>query len=120
MVQTIARFYGRTLVQPGPTSERDKELWHTLATYDRLRPRARSAQECDSLAVLVRWRDEQIAMTHTSDWEGSNSFRRWIPDGVRLPPALRAGLSHVAERMAVRWYLNRIPSSPLLSEKKNE
>lgn len=49
------------------------------------------------------------------DWADSPNHKRWIPEGRKLPPALRQNWSKQIERLIIARYMNKIPRREQLS-----
>lgn len=115
-IQTIGRFRAR--VVSNPEDERNHVLWQAIASYGTTRFVSKQVSKMD-LAALAGWVDEQLMLSDILDWKNTNKHKRWIPEGKRLPPALRAEAAPHIERHIIRWYLNNIPAHRALSANKN-
>lgn len=74
----------------------------------------------DNIDDLTIWRKTQLEMNCELDWGATNRFGRNIPGGPKIQPIFNANLPARLEKMALRWYLNRIPGSPCLTEVKEQ
>ena len=111
MIQTITRFRAGKLLNP--QSQRHLQLWNAIAGYGTTKLQSRQAEEMANIKTLNAWRDEQLEYIQLHDWAGSNTQKRWIPECIRLPPALRADLaphleSHMINIHTVNLDYNRI------------
>lgn len=117
-IQTIARIQSRAC-QTSATLK-DGKMWQIMARYAKIAPTIRKTDLPSDGQQLDTWRKFQIRVITENDWRMSANFRRYLPEGAKLPPALRGALSWTLERLVVAWYLNKITGNIAPSRHKDE
>lgn len=118
MVQLIYRLKLHLILDPA--NERALINWRTLTAHSTVRSFVKASTPPDIAEDLLRWRKLHLEMNSEMDWGDTNCFRRNIPGTPTLPPIFKADIQGRLEKMALRWYLNRIPGSPTLSAAKEQ
>lgn len=82
--ENIYMFKSR-IMSPQPDTT-DHLIWNEISTFDTVARTVRSTRPPDSLLQLPQWKEFQSSIVSARGWSGSSYFKRWIPDGRKLPP----------------------------------
>lgn len=106
MLTTVSRFRGRVLA--APIKAIGLHTWYVISIYNTIHPLIKMPNPPTDLDKLDQFVKFRISVLKARGWAGSSNFKRWIPEGRKLPPALRHGWTARTEKLAVAWYMNRI------------